>query len=287
MFFAFVGLSLSVVWTAGLLCQQIPRAAGVVLGLVVLAASAYGAHQRNEVWRDEASLWRDVTIKSPHNGRGLMNYGLTLMGQGNYPGALDYYTRALQYTPNYSILEINLGIVNGAMGREADAELHFQRAMSLAPQDALPYFYYARWLQQKGRTAEALIPVQTALKLNPSQPDAQALERVLQQAGPSVNDSLADAEKALASKPTAEGYLNLSLHYHQAHRFEDCIRAAREALKLTPDCAEAYNDMAAAFEDLRQWDDAIQAASEALRINPGFTLARNNLAYSQAQKARK
>jgi len=113
MFFAFVGLSISVVWTAGLLwrwfAMRIPQAVAVAGALVVLAVSGYGAHQRNRVWRDEASLWRDVTIKSPHNGRGLMNYGLTRMGRGSYPEALDYFTRALQYTPNYSTLETTWG----------------------------------------------------------------------------------------------------------------------------------------------------------------------------------
>ena len=58
----------------------------------MLGALAYGAHARNVVWRSEESLWLDVTEKSPHNGRGLMNYGLTQMTKGNIGGAYDYFS---------------------------------------------------------------------------------------------------------------------------------------------------------------------------------------------------
>ncbi len=72
------------------------------------------------MWHTPESLWLDDVEKSPPNGRGLMNYGLTQMAVGRYPRALDYFTRALEYTPNYPTLEINLGIVNGAMADQGD-----------------------------------------------------------------------------------------------------------------------------------------------------------------------
>ena len=40
------------------------------------------------------NLWYDGTIKSPNNGRGLMNYGLTLMARGDYDNAEDYFIQA-------------------------------------------------------------------------------------------------------------------------------------------------------------------------------------------------
>jgi hypothetical protein len=119
MYLPFVGLVLAVVWGGFLAVSKM--AGGKYRTLVSLAASmavvlvlglyGYGAHLRNRVWRSDESLWLDDVIKCPHNGRGLMNYGLTQMAKGAYPVALDYYQRALVYTPNYKTLEINLGIV--------------------------------------------------------------------------------------------------------------------------------------------------------------------------------
>ncbi len=79
-----------------------------------LCANGYATFQRNKVWKTEETLWQDVVIKSPRNGRGLMNYGNTLMAKGDYSGALDYFHRAEQLAPQYSVLLINLAIAEDA-----------------------------------------------------------------------------------------------------------------------------------------------------------------------------
>jgi tetratricopeptide (TPR) repeat protein len=283
----------------------------------VLAACAWGTHLRNEVWRSEETLWLDVTVKSPNNGRGLMNYGLTLMSKGQTPAALNYFERALKYTPNYFILEINLGIANGDLHRDADAEAHFFRAMQLAPADAQPSFFYGRWLVTKGRLREAIGQFQAAIVRNRDyldpryalmqaywdagmQPAAKELATDTLQISPgdttalrflngqSVADALPDpvatAEALVKLAPTADNYLNLSLAYDRAGRFRDCIQAAGQALKLRPGYALAYNNIAAAHMDMGEWDAAIAAAGEAVRLQPDFQLARNNLAAALQQK---
>jgi protein O-mannosyl-transferase len=319
MYFPFVGLALAVSWCAALAMRRLHARMPVVIACAaaILAACAWGTHVRNGVWRSEATLWRDVTIKSPHNGRGLMNYGLTLMSSGRTPEALNYFERALQYTPNYFILEINLGIAYGDLHRDADAEAHFFRAMQLAPGDAQPNFFYGRWLVTKGRLREAIAQFQTAIVRNRDyldpryalmqaywdtgmQPAAKELAAdTLQMAhgdvtalrflnGQAVAEALPDpaavAEAAVKLAPTADNYLNLSLAYHRLGRFRDCIRAAEQALKLRPGYALAYNNIAAAHMDLGEWDAAIAAAAEAVRLQPDLQLARNNLAYAQQKK---
>jgi tetratricopeptide (TPR) repeat protein len=316
MFFPFVGLALSAVWAVGLCVRRRQR---VLAGLSILLLGAYGwgTWQRNRVWRTEETLWRDVTLKSPRNGRGLMNYGLTLMARGDYPGALENFQRAAVYTPAYSLLEINLGIASGGMRRYAEAETHFLRAMALAPRDAQTHFYYGRWLQENQRTAEALSQLRQAAALNPDFLDSQYLllgilagqrnwgevrtvsHAILRLApgdpaalgyldsASAADRELTAAAQAVQSNPSPEYYLNLSLLNHQAGRFQESIDAARQALRLKPDYAEAYNNIAAAYEGLEKWDEAIAAAREALRIRPDFPLARNNLAWSEAQKLRK
>ena len=107
MFFPFVGLALAVCWAAALwlYSHTIRREiVAVVCGLLPAPYLHGGTIQRNRVWNTEESLWRDVAEKSPRNGRGLMNYGLTLMNRGDYADALDYFTRALAFTPNYMVL---------------------------------------------------------------------------------------------------------------------------------------------------------------------------------------
>jgi tetratricopeptide (TPR) repeat protein len=319
MFFPFVGLALAVSWCAALAMRRMhaKTPALVACAVAILAACAWGTHVRNGVWLDEATLWRDVTIKSPRNGRGLMNYGLTLMSKGQTPAALNYFQRAQEYTPNYFILEINLGIAYGDLHRDADAAAHFFRAMQLAPGDAQPSFYYGRWLVTQGRLREAVAQFQAAIVRNRDYLDPryalmqaywdagmQAAAKELatdtlqmapgdttalrflngQAAAEPLPDQAAAAEAAVKLAPTADNYLNLSLAYHRAGRYRDCIQAAEQALKVRPGFALAYNNIAAAHMDLGEWDAAIQAAGEAVRLQPDLQLARNNLAEARKKK---
>ena len=324
MFFAFVGLMLSVTWTAFLIVSRAiakhPDRRTVILGAVqavtvgILLAYAVGTWTRNEVWHTEESLWRDVTIKSPENGRGLMNYGLTLMSKGDAHGALDYFQRASVFTPNYFVLEINLGIDEGLLNNNKESEAHFRRAMLLQPNDAQPYYFYGRWLKGQGRIAESMAAEKAAIDQNAAFMDARYLlmQMAMEQgqwqmlAGLAQDtlkiapgdpeaqkylDRTREAERALSAvetqaiqKPTPEGLLNISLMLYQQGRYQECIAAAQKALQVKPDYAEAYNNIAAAYQAMHQWDQAIAAAQQALRIKPDFQLARNNLAWSESQK---
>lgn len=84
--------------------------------------------------------------------------------------------------------------------------------------------------------------------------------------------------------PSPETYLNLSLLYYRAGRFEECAAAARRALELRAGYADALNNIAAAHNALRQWDQGILAAERAIRLDAANQLARNNLAWAKAEK---
>jgi tetratricopeptide (TPR) repeat protein len=84
------------------------------------------------------------------------------------------------YAPDYSLLQINLGIAHGALHRDAPANAHFLRAIDLDPQSADSYFYYARWLAESGHAGPAASLLKRALALNPNRQDARDLLLSLQ-----------------------------------------------------------------------------------------------------------
>ncbi|HEY6328471.1 MAG TPA: tetratricopeptide repeat protein, partial [Blastocatellia bacterium] len=193
MFFPFIGLALAVVWSVRLIVfKQTERLTtrldivkvSAVVGAAILVVAAYGTHERNSVWHTDESLWKDVILKSPKNGRGLMNYGLTQMEKGgtdrqsrtdNLMNALKYFEQAQIYAPSYPLLEINLGVADAGLDRDIEAERHFQRALALAPNIAASHFFYGRWLKEKGRTGEAIAQLEAAVRANPDSRDARDL----------------------------------------------------------------------------------------------------------------
>jgi Flp pilus assembly protein TadD len=275
MYFAFVGLILSATWAIAIAMPQLQPATKVsplvaAIALSVLAAHAVGTWQRNIVWRTEESLWRDVTEKSPKNGRGLMTYGVIRMAQGDFATAEFYYNRALEFTPQYAYLHINLGVLKAAQGKRDDAERHFLDARRYDPGNPEACFHYAKWLATWGRADEAAVLARRAVELSPGHVDAQQLVAAL--------------TAASAIPTTAEGWLDRSLRQYQAGSYEASIASSREALKLRPDYAEAFNNMCAAENALGRFDAAIAACERAVGLKPDFPLARNNLAYARGKR---
>jgi tetratricopeptide (TPR) repeat protein len=320
MFFAFVGLCLSVVTWIGLMLikyQDVLRANPqykntlATCAVLVLGLNAWGIHERNKVWHDNESLWLDVTQKSPLNGRGLMNYGLTQMEKGNYPVAGTYFDRATQYLPYYSTLYINIGILKGATGHPVEAETNFNKAIALSPATFDPYAFYARYLFQSHRDTAALAMDEKALQLNPYSGmvldvmmacynDMEDWAKLTAAANKKLalvpNDPLAMAYLAAAHDKTmlltdsfgkvivlhtAAEYLNQSVSYYNSHDYKKCIEACREVVKLNPNNADAYSNMGAAYSGLQQWQQAIDACKKALQLNPNHQLAKGNLDWAE------
>ena len=226
---------------------------------LILCTSGYATFQRNKVWNTEETLWRDVTIKSPRNPRGLMNYGNTLMTKGDFNGALGYFHRALVLAPQYSVLLINLAIAEDATKQDGEAEQHFKDALRLAPTTPDPYTYYARYLLSHGRADEACAFLRSALELSSTDLTARQL--------------LAQAEAQSGNQPvtqTAESYLALSVQRYGEERYPEAIAACRAALELRQNYAEAWNNIGAAYNNLGRYAEAAAACEQALRYKPGF-----------------
>jgi len=187
MFFPFVGLSIAFGWLlviafSWLQSRVRPIIAKCVLVLcfgTYLALHSYGLTLRHQVWGDKEALWKDVVLKSPQNGRGLINYGISLMGRGELKGARKYFNEALRLWPNYSYVHINLGVLNGAEKFYVEAEKEFRLAIILDPKNPYCYRFYASWLKSKARYSESLTQINKALAISPGYEAAIELKNSL------------------------------------------------------------------------------------------------------------
>jgi tetratricopeptide (TPR) repeat protein len=318
-FFPYVGLAIAAGWSVRLFYEQLkiknykllkPLTAAMVAILIVNAA---GAYVRNNVWHTDEALWYDVTLKSPNNGRGLMNYGLTQMSTGNYKVAEDYFQRALKLLPSYSYLYENIGILKAAEKQNAEAEKYFKQAISFGSGIPVIYYYYAKFLHDQNRSDEAVPLLKQAIELSPGeiyshyllmqiyqeQENWQALAEEAKQTltilpGDEATEGFLKISAGKKSKlevaldnvkqhPTPDNYINLSLVYYNQKEYDKCIDACNEALKLDPKNYLAYNNIGSAYNMTGDWDKAMQAFKEALKLKPDFDLAKNNYNYAHSQ----
>lgn len=314
-FFPFIGLLLATTFGVYqfLLRHTTPKWLLVGAVLIILGGHTYGTYQRNIVWKTEESLWHDVTLKSPNNGRGLMNYGLTQMQIGNLDVAEQYFLKALHFAPTYGALHINLGIINAALGRTNEAQAYYDNAIRYDNQSPSILNFYAQfYLKTKPDIAEnALLK---SIYLSPGDIEARHILMELywkQEAWDKLNRVVQDtlllthndettlkyakfAEKRLSEielaqeeahlHPTAENYITLSLLYFEKQDYHHVIDASLQAIKINPEFATAYNNACAAYNELHDYTKGEAACEKALQIQPEFELAKNNLNISREGK---
>jgi tetratricopeptide (TPR) repeat protein len=272
------------------------RVGAVAVCLAILGAHVAGTRVRNEVWREDLTLWTDVTAKSPGNGRGWMNYGLALMQRGRLDEAAAAYDRAAALLPHYYVLRVNQAILAGARGQGEEAERLFREAIALGPTMPDPYYYYARWLVGQGRGPEALAQLAEARRVTPGYAAAADLAMELEVArgdwaaaaalatarlaiDPADSRAAAYARRSTGLQGDYELLLRLGMTLGQQRDYVGSAVAYRAALQRQPTSAEALNNLGWTLGQLGFYPEAAAVLEQALVEQPDFELARNNLAW--------
>jgi len=156
----------------GLSALWIPWARGrrraaliALLGIVLVAVSFFAlTFERNRVFADEESYYRDIIQKAP-SYRAYLNYGLVFMNRGDYATALKYFHLALEEAPNWMYTHINLGLAYQNMGDASQAQQYFDQAVSLDMYSSLALTYRGEFFLKTQMYPQALADFLAALPL--------------------------------------------------------------------------------------------------------------------------
>ena len=269
LFLPFVGLAMAAAWTIALgIFHWQPRRA-VRIGLTAACVLQFlvlclGTLQRNAVWHSDESLWRDVTLKSPHDARGLINYAVVQWEHGRFAESVAYLEAAatLPSAPR-GLIELNLGIALAGLERDQEAERHFQEAIRLQYGDARCHSRYADWLWKHGREQEAIRQLTLASDLNPAAVDSvYLLMRIFGHRGSwAVVERLANwLLQRFPGEDNAKAYL-LMASQHDSTLYAPPLRTA-----------DNYVNLAALYADAGDCAAALEAAHQAQRLRGGVRL---------------
>ena len=202
------------------------------------------------------------------------------MRRGEYEGARDWFTRALDTSyGRHPYLQTNLAIVNRQLGDHELAAWHYEESLRLSPNDPVVNYYYGVWREVQGDPEGAYKHAKRALAVSA---DYSAAIRLRDRVALAVLP-LDEAQALALQRSDPNELIELSLRMYQADRFEDCIHLCRVVLEIDSMSVPAWNNICAASNQLRRWGDAISACENALRINPEHQLAQNNLAWARQQ----
>ncbi|MBI5328550.1 MAG: tetratricopeptide repeat protein [Deltaproteobacteria bacterium] len=139
----------------------------VVITLLIIIPFSIVAQQRNAVWKDELTLYRDILKTSPnayfiHNNLGLIHYN-----QGRLDDAILEYKAALHLKPDYHGAYNNLGVAYSKQNRLYEAVAEYKNALRLKPDYAGAIYNLAAALEQLGRREEAIVLYNEFIKIAP------------------------------------------------------------------------------------------------------------------------
>ena len=145
-----------------------PTWAGVVFLCVVGTLFTVWTFERNRVWSDELSLYRDCVEKSPAKARPHNNFGAILLQRGRLPEAIDELQTALRIKPDYSDAHYNLANALVKQGNLTEGIYHFSETLRLRPRNVKALNNMAATLVLMERYPEAIDHLKKALTINPA-----------------------------------------------------------------------------------------------------------------------
>ncbi|MGH7337829.1 MAG: tetratricopeptide repeat protein, partial [Myxococcota bacterium] len=134
-----------------------PRLVPVSLAAVAAAALVLGAATwaRNQVWRSELRLYRDVVAKSPEKARALTTLGRILLDKRRADEAEALFLRALEVEPRRVETLVSLGVVARVKRDPARAESYLGAAVALDPEHWVALVNLGDLALERGDLAEA------------------------------------------------------------------------------------------------------------------------------------
>ena len=240
------------------------RVALSVISAAIVLIFATVAHGQVRYWTDSISLFQHAAAVTSDNKLAHVNLGGGLLERGEYEAAEREYRQAEGFKPA-SAVYIGLALALSAQGKLDAAAGAARRATVASPENSdawsnLGYIELAR-----GKTAEAESSLLRALQLKP---DPAVSARLFMARG-QLKEASEQFQQAVAAKPDDAGLRN-DLAAVVARMGEDqrALDEYEAALKLNPNLYDARMNYGALLSRRGRNDTAAQQFAEAARIRP-------------------
>jgi len=235
MYLPSIGLFALVAWGVPAALPEFPGRARVLAtaAAAVLLLCGLLTHAQVQYWRDSAALWEHAREVEPQNPVALEMLGLLAQREDRFPEALDFY----------------------------------QRSIALDPSRQNPRYNLGNLLVWVGRPAEALAPLQEAIRLRPDFADAyESLGHAYGDLGESDLSVQAYQRAAELDPSVAKWQFRLGMALLATGRPREALGPLNEAVRRQPDFPLALAGLASAYAAVGDRPAALDAIERALRV---------------------
>jgi Tfp pilus assembly protein PilF len=142
------------------------------LAVLALVSLAWFAHAQTSYWRDSEQLWSHALACTTDNSIVEENLGQALYQHGKIDEALFHLDRALRIAPNDAVAHAALGaILLGIPQQQKEAIAHLERSLEIYPNQAAVHSALGVALLEARNAGESFKQLQAAIALNPDNGD--------------------------------------------------------------------------------------------------------------------
>jgi Flp pilus assembly protein TadD len=254
-----------------------PRWAAIAAASIALLLGSWTL-ERNQVWKDGASLWADAVAKSPLKVRPRNNLALALTARGETARAKAQLRQALRLQPTHPEASFNLGRLLLAEGDVEEAIVHLLAAVR-GKEDLFDAQYaLGLALLRAGHPAAAERRLVRALNLRPKSPDAHyELANTLRLQGRVEEAEVHYLFALLESAVHVRRLYQLADRLAEQGEGEQAARLYETILRVRPDDAIVHSRLGLALARLGQLDKARRHGEKAIELDPQLTSAQRLL----------
>ncbi len=223
-------------------------------------------------------------LLNPANASAYYNRGFERLDIGDYQGAIDDYTRALQIDSNQPTAYNNRGLAKFQVGDFAGAVADYTRSLELNSNESVVYFNrgFARF--NLGDYAGAIGDYTESILKAPEQTGAYFYRGEAYGRLGNYQQAAEDYSRAIQLNPQdAVAYNNRGLARYNQADYASAIADYTEALRLKPDDAVAYLNRGVARSSGADYHGAIEDFSQALGLNEKYASAYNYRGRARAE----
>ena len=204
--------------------------------------------------------------------------GRDLQQQGEFRGAIECYERAIAIAPNNAIAYSNLGVIKQQQGELVEAIAHYRQALEIDPNLAEILSNLGSALADAGETEEAIAAYDRALSLNPNCAEAWINLGLARENQGDLSEAINCYQQGIQLNPnSAEAYLNLGIALEEQGKLDEALVVCQQAIQQFPANVDAHNNLGMVLYKQGKFENAIACYQRVLNLKPDFLQALNNL----------
>jgi Flp pilus assembly protein TadD len=271
-----IAAGLDAAWRALTRRGLVPRAALVVLLVVILGGEAHAVRGTLRNWTDSITLARHMARVAPGSALIQTRLGALLEEKSEHGDAMRALRRAVEIDPSYGLAHFNLAVALTDEGRIDEAIEHYRKALALRPDYVPTLCNLGSALRRAGKMEEAEAMLRRAVRLEPSSVEAlDQLGRTLMLENRTA-EGVEEFRRAVAvapDNPDLRYWLSMAL-MRLGGRDAEVAANLRRSIRVRPTWPEALNALAwllATSPDSSVFDpgEARRLASRAVELTGG------------------